>query len=194
MTDRIEAFYLSYQRPRLLAHVRAVARESAALAERFGVDPQPCVLAALCHDLAGVLRPEDMLSMARTLGFWLDPSEELYPFLLHQRFGPILARERLGIDDPAVLSAIACHSTLKPQSSPTDRIVFLADKLAWDQEGVPPYEAAVREALEISLAHAVRTYLDLAFPTLLHPHAWLIAARAELARSAARHADETAPT
>ena len=69
------------------------------------------------------------------------------------------------------------------RSSPADLIVFLADKLAWDQEGTPPYEATVREALQISLVHAVRIYLDLAFPTLLHPHAWLIAARAELSES-----------
>lgn len=183
MIDRIEAVYRAHQRPRLLAHVRDVARESEALAQRFGVDPKPCVLAALCHDLAGVLRPEDMLSMARMMGFWLDPSEELYPFLLHQRFGAILARERLGIDDPVILSAIACHSTLKPKASPTDQIVFLADKLAWDQESTPPYEAAVREALQTSLAHAARIYLDLAFPTLLHPHAWLVAARVELSES-----------
>lgn len=183
MIQRIEAVYQVHNRPHLLSHVREVARESADLARRFHADVETCTLAALCHDLAGILRPEDMLSMARVMGFWLDPAEEAYPFLLHQRFGAILARERLGIEDPAILSAIACHSTLRAHATAVDMVVFLADKLAWDQPGTPPYEQMVRQALDRSLPHASLAYLHAAYPTLLHPHARFVAACDQLAQT-----------
>ena len=32
-----------------------------------------------------------------------------------------------------------------------DKIIFLADKLAWDQGGIPPYYQPLKEAINISL-------------------------------------------
>ena len=58
-----------------------------------------------------------------------------------------MAQTWFGCFDPAVLSAIGCHTTLKANPGPLDLLVFLADKLAWDQPGGPPYAAAVQAAV-----------------------------------------------
>ena len=40
------------------------------------------------------------------------------------------------------------------------KVVFVADKVAWDQPGVPPYIQDITQALERSLDKAVFCYLE----------------------------------
>lgn len=165
-----------------LAHVRAVADACGALAPRFSLREDRCRLCGLLHDLGAVMRPEDMLSFARGRGMAIDPAEEKYPFLLHQRLSEVLSRELLGVRDEAALLAVGCHTTLRADPSPYDMALFLADKLAWDQEGTPPYAEAVRAALSHSLESACLTYIDyvLLNGRVLCPHRRLLEARAYL--------------
>ena len=78
-----------------------------------------------------------------------------------------------------VLEAVGCHSTLKANPSPYDMALFVADKLAWDQPGAPPYENNVREALAVSLEAACLSHIDyvLRHGMILMPHTWLLEAR-----------------
>ncbi len=167
-----------------LAHVCAVADECTGLARRFSLSEERCRLCGVLHDVGAVMRPEDMLSFARERGMAVDFAEERHPFLLHQRLSEILSRELLGVEDGAVLSAVGCHTTLKEKPSPYDMALFLADKLAWDQEGTPPYAQAVRGALARSLEGACLTYIDYALLNgrVLCPHRWLLQAHASLKR------------
>jgi HD superfamily phosphohydrolase YqeK len=84
------------------------------------------------------------------------------------------------LTDREILSAIGCHTTLKTKATLLDKVVFLADKIAWDQVGKPPYLNKVIEALEVSLDAAVLEYLDYLWERrdqlqVLHP--WFIEAR-----------------
>lgn len=171
-------------------HSQAVAVEAVLLGERFGVDPYACELAALCHDIGGVVPVEEMLEQAQKRGMVIDPAEARYPFLLHQRFSEILCRDYLKITDEAVLSAVGCHTTLKANASDLDMIIFLADKIAWDQEGEPPYEPLVLQALDQSLRQASLAYIDytMAHGMILMPHQWLLQAREWLAGEAKQKA------
>jgi len=152
--------YLANGRTDTLNHVKEVAETAVELAERFGAEPETCRTAAILHDLAAVLSRETMLQTAKDLGMELDPAEEQFPMLLHQRFGVMLARERFGITDPDILSAIGHHTTLKKDPSDLDMIVFLADKIRWDRGTVPPFLPVIEKGLQLSLKAACLEYFD----------------------------------
>ena len=38
-----------------------------------------------------------------------------------------MAEEKFGVNDPEILSAIACHTTGKPDMSLLDKILYIAD-------------------------------------------------------------------
>jgi HD superfamily phosphohydrolase YqeK len=70
-----------------------------------------------------------------------------------------------------------------------DKVVFVADKVAWDQPGAPPYLGALSEALTRSLDEAVFRYLDYLWQrreALLAVHPWLADAYRELKPSMGR--------
>lgn len=154
------------------AHMTAVAEVNRKLAERFWLDAEKCFTAGLLHDVSAVIRPADMLAYAKEQGFILCEAEMKYPFLLHQRLSAAVVKECFSITDRGVLSAIACHTTLKENADAYDMALFIADKLAWDQEGVPPFFDAVNTALEESLEKACWVYMRYMVDSgkLLCPH------------------------
>jgi len=103
--------------------------------------------------------------------------------IIHQKLSGVIAQEIFGVKSEAVLNAIGCHTTLKANATTFDKIVFIADKIAWDQQTVPPYLADVLLALEKSLDQAAFSYLNYLWQrrhTLAVIHPWLIAAHQQL--------------
>lgn len=160
-------------------HVQGVAEACAELAARFGLDETQCRLAGILHDISAVVPAAEMLRYAQLTGMALDDAEVNHPFLLHQRLSAVIAQEAFGVTDEAILQAIACHTTLHAEASPLDMALFLADKIAWDQPGEPPFLAPVQAALQTSLESACRVYLDYVMDhgMILQPHQDLLAAR-----------------
>lgn len=76
------------------------------------------------------MTPDMMYDLAVKQHFYLDPAEEKYHFLLHQRISTIIANEEFDIKDQDILSAVQCHTTLKKDANDYDKAVFLADKIA----------------------------------------------------------------
>ena len=173
------ALLASYGKHATWRHVQGVAEVCVQLAQRFGLDETACRLAGILHDISAVIAPKDMLRFAQEAGMALDPAEERYPFLLHQRLSAVVAQLHFGIDDSAVTEAIACHTTLRAQAGDVDMALFLADKIAWDQPGEPPFLSEVNAALDVSLRHACRVYIDYVMDNgmILMPHRDLLAAR-----------------
>lgn len=174
----IQAYYLDRGCEKTYKHVLEVSKVAIQLAMRFGLDLKACEEAALLHDISAVLNPLQMLEIANRKQWKLDLAEEKYPFLLHQRVSGEIAREEFGVADTVILNAITCHTTLKRSASKIDMVVFLADKLAWDQPGVPPYQEAVLQALDVSLPYGCLVYLQYQFDhgSILMPHSWLLEA------------------
>jgi len=140
-------------------HCAAVSAECRRLALRFGVDSAAASQAGWLHDISAVWPPAERLEAAARLEVPILPAERQHPLLLHQRLSAVLAEQLFGISDEAVLAAIGCHTTLRPAPSQLDLLLFCADKLAWDQPGPPPWCAAMRSALDISLKAAAIVYL-----------------------------------
>ncbi|NLD71832.1 MAG: HD domain-containing protein, partial [Chloroflexi bacterium] len=158
------------------AHSEAVAEAARRLAAQYGVPERAAEEAAWLHDVSAIIPAEKRLDAARALGLEVLPEEAAFPMILHQRLSAVLAGQAFGVEDPAVLSAIACHTTLKRGASTLDQVVFLADKQAWDQPGLPPYGADLARALDESLEAASLVYLSYLWerretPGVLHP--WL---------------------
>ena len=111
------------------AHSVRVARVADLLAQAHGIDPRQARCAGMLHDIARLWPTEKLLAECHARGFTLDAFEEEYPIVLHARIGAELARERFGVTDSGILSAIAKHTVADAIMSPLDAIVFIADGL-----------------------------------------------------------------
>lgn len=184
LKENVCQFFDTYQCIHTKEHSLKVANESLNLAHRFGVDSQKCYQAALLHDISAVISHNQMMEIALQNAWTIDPSEEKYPFLLHQRVSALFAQNIFQIEDKDVLSAITCHTTLKAHPSQIDLVVFLADKIQWDQPGLPPYLEVIEEGMKISLAYSAYLFLkeQLQHKRILYPHQWLKEAYEDLSK------------
>jgi len=170
--------------PQTIRHSQQVAEEAARLAFRYGADPLKAARAGWLHDVSVVFLNNQRVEVARCLGLELLSEEERNPVLLHQKISKVRAQEIFCVLDPDVLAAIGCHSTLRSGATLLDKVLFVADKLAWDQTGNPPYYPEMAEAIEKSIDKAALVYIRSLYErkeTLsfrLHP--WLIEAYFEL--------------
>lgn len=179
--QKIKETYLpSHQKTYI--HVCQVAFMACHLSKIYHLDNNKCILASLLHDISAIMSVEKMYEIAKQRNFDIDESEEKYHFLLHQRISCIMAREWFGVVDMDILSAIECHTTLKKDANAYDRVVFLADKLAWDQAGMPPYFNELKSVCERSLEEGCYWFLKYQFDhqRLLMPHQWLLEAYQQL--------------
>jgi putative HD superfamily hydrolase of NAD metabolism len=164
---------------KIIEHSIKVAEMNVKIAEKFGLDKKKCEIAAYCHDVGGIISPENMLTHVKSLNQYVDPAEEKYPFLLHQRISATIMGSVFNIRDPEILSPINYHTTLKSNPSQYEMALFVADKLAWDQDGTPPFYDEVNNALEISLYHASYAYIKYVTDNnmILYPHKWFTEAK-----------------
>ena len=158
------------------AHCAHVARQAGELADRFGVSTSQAEIAGWLHDVSVVIPNETRIQAALENNVEVLTEEEKLPMIVHQKLSALIACDLFGIADVEVLSAIGCHTTLKADASPLDKVVFVADKIAWDGEGSPPYLAKLLSALECSLDAAALAYLEFLWGrweqlVVLHPWA-----------------------
>jgi predicted HD superfamily hydrolase involved in NAD metabolism len=186
ITD-VKALLLSNNKQKTFDHVKAVAEMNMRIADQYGLDKGICELCGYLHDISAVVAPGDMMAYATEKGWHIDESEKKHPFLLHQRVSKTIAEQDFGVTDERVLSAIECHTTLKINPSAYDMALFIADKLAWDQEGEAPFYSVVNDALKQSLEAASLAYMDYIVDNkmILHPHKWFDAGVRYLRKSLA---------
>ena len=182
LIDSIRCKFVTNQKYHTLKHVENVADTAVWLANLYGADIVKAKLAALLHDISAIMTPQEMYTVAKLHNLKIYDAEEKFHFLLHQRISKIIAQESFGISDPDILNAIECHTTLKKNASIYDKIVFIADKLAWDQQGLPPYYNLVKSKVESSLDDACYAFIAYQFDNdlMLMPHQWIIDAYEDL--------------
>ena len=180
--ELIKNRYLSNRKEKTLRHVEEVANTAVWLAKVYNLDMEKVKLAALLHDISAIMTPQDMYELAAVRGLEIDAAEERYHFLLHQRISKIIAQEDYHIGDSDILNAIECHTTLKKNASIYDKVIFIADKISWDQKGIPPYFDFLKSIVVESLDEACCFYIKFQFDNnlLLMPHQWIIEAYEDL--------------
>lgn len=172
----VPAFLRYHGCPNTATHCADVAAEARRIARLVGADETQAAYAGWLHDVSAVFPGAERVRIARELDVPVLPEEERYPPIIHQKLSATLARHLFGVTDEAVLSAVGCHTTLHAAPSLLDKVLFVADKIAWDQPGDPPYQADILAALERSLDDAARCYLHYMWQMrdrlkVLHP--WL---------------------
>ncbi len=168
--------------PNTAIHCQQVGDTAAALAAQFEIAPQQAALAGWLHDISAVFPNAERIAVSQALGIDILPEEAEVPLLLHQKISAVMAEQIFEVDDPQVLSAIGCHTTLKATPTPLDTLVFVADKIRWDQKGTPPYAEALQSALTHSIEKAAWVYQDYLWHSgkmkIVHP--WMLASYQEL--------------
>ena len=115
-------------KPGRYEHSLSVSFTCMALAMRYGYDLDKAELAGLLHDCAKCYDNNSIIAACRNSGMELTEGELQAPSIIHsQASSQNGRREDVGVNDPEILSAIACHTTGKPDMSLLDKILYIAD-------------------------------------------------------------------
>jgi predicted HD superfamily hydrolase involved in NAD metabolism len=113
-----------------LLHTMAVAEEAKYIAPFMKVDVERVYIAALMHDTARGLAPEDMYGEAKKYKINISTLDEERPILLHGFIAANWLIDRLNIVDWEIYEAICLHTTGAPNMGRMAAALFMADKLA----------------------------------------------------------------
>lgn len=114
--------------PKRYEHTLSVTYTAANLAAVHGVDVQKALVAGMLHDCAKCLSHKKQMALCLKNHVHLSEleAEENSP-LIHAKAGSVLAKEEYGITDEDILNAISYHTTGRPQMSPLEKIIYIAD-------------------------------------------------------------------
>ena len=141
-------------------HVLRVVTEARRLAERYGVDEERTVVAALGHDLARGLSPDELLRQAEAAGLAPSDVERAEPILLHGAVSAWLMAERFGVNDADTLAAARYHTTARAGMSALERVIYVADKIEPEKARADPALAEARRLADEGVEAAMRILLD----------------------------------
>ncbi len=147
-------------------HSLGVEYVSGCLAIVHGADVEKALIAGLLHDCAKCLSAEEKISRCQKHGLPISSVELENPELLHAKLGAFYAREKYGIKDEEILSAIEFHTTGKPAMTIMEKLVFVADYIEPNRKVLPEIAEIRKEAftdIDRSIVHILRntlSYLD----------------------------------
>ncbi|GKU24079.1 HDIG domain-containing protein [Clostridium folliculivorans] len=185
LAENSNRLLIKHNRTRIAEHSQRVAKKAKILARQYGIDESLAETAGLLHDIGGVYPNDKRIEISKILKINILPEEEELPLIIHQKISVIMSQQIFNIQSPDILSAIGCHTTLKAGASILDKILFVADKIEWDQDGLPPYINEIERTVNISLELAALTYFkylwnDSSKLKVIHP--WLADAYSELSK------------
>ena len=142
-------------KPSRYRHSLGVAETAMRLAPRYGVDPQRARLAGLLHDCAKSMSPEETAALVRANVPDADVLEMAASQVLHAPAGMVVARQKFGVRDPEILSAIRKHTLGGPDMTPLEALIYVADVV---EPNRTPYDglARARELAETDLCAAAK--------------------------------------
>lgn len=171
--DRYQEMIGEHLSETLYRHSLGVAEAATALAARYGADRQKACLAGLVHDYGKGYTPDQLREKARRLGLRLDWVTLAEARLLHAPVGAALLPVELGITDPAVIKAVAYHTTGRNNMSLLEKVVYLADIIEPDRSypGVDELRQLALDKLDAALFRAVERTIKsvLERGSLIHP-------------------------
>ena len=118
-------------------HTLGVSYTAMALAMRYGQDLDQAELAGLLHDCAKYFNDEEIIKKCRKHGIEVSEAELRAPAVLHAKYGAWLAKNRYGVSDPEILSAIRWHTTGRANMTTLDKIIYVADYIEPRRDKAP---------------------------------------------------------
>ena len=143
-------------------HTLNVRKMAVKLAKRHDADEDRAALAALLHDAAKEISKDEMRAIMKAHPEYAEGGEERPTPVWHGICAAILARTEWGVEDEAVLSAIACHTAGKPGMSKLDKILYLADMSSAERDwpGVNRLRKLERKDLDAAMLMALKQTND----------------------------------
>lgn len=175
LKNEIKQYLVSKNCEKTYYHCMEVGEYAYQLGEKYLTSPEKVSIAGYLHDISAVYPNNQRISVAQKYGIELNEAEMAFPMIIHQKISKSIAKMDFGIEDNEILSAIECHTTLKKNYSDIDLVLFVADKIKWDQEGKPPYLDSLLQALNCSLENAAYFYIDYILKhdiKVVHPWLW----------------------
>ncbi|MDX1973564.1 MAG: bis(5'-nucleosyl)-tetraphosphatase (symmetrical) YqeK [Candidatus Sumerlaeia bacterium] len=156
---------LDATKPKRQLHVLGVEGMAMVLADRWKIDLETTLVAALLHDLAKCMPLEEQRE-------WLDrirvvpitPEDYNYKNVWHGKVAAQLAKDLFGITEPEILTSVAYHSTGCIKMPEVGMVLFVADFIEpsrkWDGADVTRtrlfqmnLHEAVTEVANLKLEH-----------------------------------------
>jgi predicted HD superfamily hydrolase involved in NAD metabolism len=139
-------------------HTLRVADTAEHLAQGHGLDPVRTRLAALLHDAAREMEPEEFLRLASEWNLPVGEPEHESPKLLHGPVAAELGRRELGVEDEEVLGAVRAHTVGAAGMGPLALALYVADKIepARDYPSVGRIRDLARQDLREAAAESLR--------------------------------------
>jgi predicted HD superfamily hydrolase involved in NAD metabolism len=158
LLERAEALARARLSERRYEHTLRVADTAENLALAHHLDADRARLAALVHDAAREMGPEEFLYLADKWHLQVGDPERQSPKLLHGPVAAELARRELGVDDEEVLEAVSTHTTGRPGMGPLALVLYVADKIepARDYPSVGRLRTLAREDLRRAAEESLR--------------------------------------
>ncbi|MBD9912255.1 bis(5'-nucleosyl)-tetraphosphatase (symmetrical) YqeK [Enterococcus faecalis] len=175
LKNEIKQYLVSKNCEKTYYHCMEVGEYAYQLGEKYLTSPEKVSIAGYLHDISAVYPNNQRINVAQKYGIKLNEAEMAFPMIIHQKISKSIAKMDFGIEDNEILSAIECHTTLKKNYSDIDLVLFVADKIKWDQEGKPPYLDGLLQALNCSLENAAYFYIDYILKhdiKVVHPWLW----------------------
>ncbi|MDU3403603.1 MAG: bis(5'-nucleosyl)-tetraphosphatase (symmetrical) YqeK [Enterococcus faecalis] len=175
LKNEIKQYLVSKNCEKTYYHCMEVGEYAYQLGEKYLTSPEKVSIAGYLHDISAIYPNNQRISVAQKYGIELNEAEMVFPLIIHQKISKSIAKMDFGIEDNEILSAIECHTTLKKNYSDIDLVLFVADKIKWDQEGKPPYLDGLLQALNCSLENAAYFYIDYILKhdiKVVHPWLW----------------------
>ena len=160
--DELQTVSLSLHKKTRAAHALGVCETARKMARQFGADEALAARAGILHDVTKALTGAQQLLLAEKYEVQLTDFERENPQLLHAKTGAAIARTLFG-ECEAVVSAIAYHTTGKPDMTTLEKIVYLADMI--EPNRTYPGVDAIRAAARLDLDAGTRLALE---RTILH--------------------------
>ena len=152
-------FLNSHSQHKTIKHLLNVSEKGTEFAEKYGENIYKIKLAAYFHDISVIIPNENKIEYAEHYNIKILDEERIFPMIIHQKISREIAERIFGLKDIEILNAIECHTTLKAFPTRLDMILFIADKIKWDQEGDPPYLEEIETGLKNSLENGVKNFI-----------------------------------
>lgn len=113
--------------PSRFIHTLSVQELAVKLAKVHKIDESKASLAALLHDCAKWMSPEELMFVVEHYDIELDEIERKQIPILHSIIGASWAKENFHLHDEEILRAIRLHTTGHERMSLLDQIIYVAD-------------------------------------------------------------------
>ncbi len=127
-------------------HSVGVEYTAGTMAFIHGADYEKALIAGLLHDCAKYVPNDKKIKKCQKRNIPITECEYKNPDLLHAKLSAVYAREKYGVTDEEILSAIACHTTGKPGMTTLEKIIYIADFIEPNRDILPEMDIIRKDA------------------------------------------------